>query len=166
AALDTVEGRREASEVLVDTLVDLHAVDLDAAGLTDFARPEGYLERQIDTFTRLAPLVTERDLPLIAELATWLRTHRPESQRTSLVHGDYRFGNIMFAPGAPARVQAVLDWEMATLGDPLADLGYLVAMYADEGATGNSVTDLSPATRQPGYFTSEQIVDRYAQRSG
>ena len=165
-ALDTVEGRREASEVLVDTLVDLHAVDLEAAGLTTFGRPDGYLERQIDTFTRLAPLVTERGLPLVAELAEWLRTHRPASQRAALVHGDYRFGNVMFAPGAPARVEAVLDWEMATLGDPLADLGYLVAMYADEGTTGNSVTDLSPATRQPGYFTRQEIVDRYAQRSG
>lgn len=166
AALDSPEGRRAASEALVDTLVSLHGLDLEKAGLTEFGRPEGYLERQIATFSRLAPLVTERELPLVEELAGWLRENLPATQRPALVHGDYRFGNVMLAPEAPARITAVLDWEMATLGDPLADLGYLVAMYSDREDSGPSVMDLSPVTRAEGYFTKGEIVARYAEKSG
>ena len=125
--LATEDDRRVASEVLVDTLVDLHAVDLEQAGLTDFGRPDGYLQRQIATFTRLAPITRRRELPLQEELSQWLTDNLPTSARTTLVHGDYRFGNVMLAPDAPPRVRAILDWEMATLGDPLADLGYLTA---------------------------------------
>src|SRR5699024_2992767 len=107
--LATDEDRRAASEVLVDTLVDLHAVDLEQAGLTDFGRPDGYLERQIATFTRLAPITRRRELPLQEELSQWLTDHLPRSQKVTLVHGDYRFGNVMLAPDAPPRVRAILD---------------------------------------------------------
>ena len=164
--LATDEDRRAASEVLVDTLVDLHAVDLEQAGLTDFGRPDGYLERQIATFTRLAPVTRRRELPLQEELSQWLTDHLPRSQKVTLVHGDYRFGNVMLAPDAPPRVRAILDWEMATLGDPLADLGYLTATYVD-GAPGHpSIMSLSNASAAPGFFNRDQITERYAQRTG
>lgn len=166
AVFDTAEGRRAASEALVDTLTDLHGVDLEGAGLTEFGRPEGYLERQIATFSRLAPLVTKRDLPQVAEIARWLGDNVPTPQRAGLVHGDYRFGNVMFAPEAPPRISAVLDWEMATLGDPLADLGYMTVMYSERGSADSSGMDLSPATQAEGYFTKDELIERYAQRSG
>lgn len=164
-ALDGIEQRRATSEALVDTLATLHSVDLERAGLADFGRPQGYLERQIATFSGLATQVSERELPLVAELGEWLEAHRPETQRAALVHGDYRLGNVMFGREAPAKVTAVLDWEMAALGDPLADLGYLTATYCDADSPG-SVMEISGVTREPGHLTRAAIADRYAARTG
>lgn len=165
AALDTPEQRRATSEALIDTLADLHTVDLEQAGLANFGRPEGYLERQIHTFSGLAGQVSERELPLVAELGTWLEANRPITQRNGLVHGDYRLGNVMYRREDPARVLAVLDWEMAALGDPLADLGYLTATYCDPSAPG-SVMEISTATHQSGYLDRAQIATRYSERTG
>lgn len=165
AAFDTVEGRRRASQALVDTLVELHGVNLERAGLGSFGRPEGYLERQVKTFTSLAGQVSRRELPLQAELSQWLERHLPAPQRVALVHGDYRFGNVMFRHEGPPRVLAVLDWEMAALGDPLADLGYLVATYSDRTSQG-TVMELTSATRQDGYLTRDELVERYALGTG
>ena len=115
-----------AGDDLVDALVELHAVDIASAGLADFGRPDGYLERQLRRFGALWEHNATRDLPLVAELATWLGDALPRSGEACVVHGDYRLGNVMLDPEQP-RVLALLDWELATLGDPLADLGYLVA---------------------------------------
>lgn len=165
AQFDTVAGKCEASEALVDTLVDLHSLDLERAGLATFGRPEGYLERQVKTFTGLAGQVSQRELPLIAEISRWLEQHRPDSQRIALVHGDYRFGNVMFRPAGPPKVLAVLDWEMATLGDPLADLGYLVATYSDATSQG-TVMELTSATLEDGYLTRDELAERYSRGTG
>lgn len=164
-SLDSPAERRALSEALVDALVDLHGVDLERAGLANFGRPDGYLQRQIATFSGLAEQVFERDLPLVGEIGRWLEAARPETQRPALVHGDYRFGNVMFRPDAPARVAAILDWEMATLGDPLADLGYLIASYRDATSPG-TVLEISAATLADGYLSRDEIAERYAQRSG
>lgn len=165
ARLDTVAERRASSEAIVDALVALHGVDLERAGLASFGRPHGYLQRQIATFTGLAGQVSDRELPLIGELGAWLEANRPETQRSALVHGDYRFGNVMFAAGAPARVAAILDWEMAALGDPLADLGYLTATYCDADSPG-TVMEITTATRGEGYLNRVQLAERYARGSG
>lgn len=162
---DTVLGRRAASEALVDTLVGLHSLDLERAGLATFGRPDGYLERQVKTFTGLAGQVSQRELPLVGELSRWLEQHRPETQRASLVHGDYRFGNVMFRPEGEPRVRAVLDWEMATLGDPLADLGYLTATYSD-ATSPRTVMELTSATLEEGYLNRAEIAERYASGTG
>lgn len=164
-AFDPLEERRRVSESLVDTLAQVHAVDHEAVGLGTFGRPEGYLERQIATFSRLATQVGDRPLPLIGELATWLERTLPTTQRHCLVHGDYRLGNLMYAPAAPAQVLAILDWEMSTLGDPLADLGYLSATYCDPGPV-RSVMEISTVTAQEGFLTREEIAQRYAGASG
>lgn len=165
AELDSEPQRRAISEQLIDTLADIHSIDLEAAGLSGFGKAEGYLERQIKTFSGLATQVSERELPLVAVVGEWLAAHMPKSQRPSLVHGDYRLGNLMFRREAPARVLAVLDWEMAALGDPLADLGYLTVSYSDPSAAGISL-ELSPATKQPGYLTRVELAERYAERTG
>lgn len=162
---DTVAGRRKASEALVDTLVGLHGLDLERAGLASFGRPDGYLERQVKTFTGLAGQVSQRELPLIGELSRWLEANRPATQRPALVHGDYRFGNVMFEPAGDPRVLAVLDWEMATLGDPLADLGYLTVTYSDATSQG-TVMELTSATLEEGYLNRAEIAERYAAGTG
>ncbi|WP_460800895.1 phosphotransferase family protein [Microbacterium sp. GXF6406] len=104
-------------------------------------------------------------LPEVDALAVWLGENLPRSPRASVVHGDFRIGNLMFARSGPARVQAILDWEMATLGDPLADLGYLVATYADRDAAPTPL-DLTTVTRGVGYASRADLVDRYVARTG
>ncbi|MBO1901552.1 phosphotransferase family protein [Leucobacter weissii] len=160
---DRPRVRRTVSEELLDTLVALHAVPVDAEPIRGIGRPEGYLERQVRRFAALWTANTRRDLAVVADLAEWLGAHVPVSQRFSVVHGDYRLGNLMFArePGRSPRTVLVLDWEMATLGDPLADLGYLLATSADPGAP-SSVMQLSPVTRRAGYLTREGLAERYA----
>lgn len=163
----TPEVRRALSEQLVDTLVALHAVPIDEEPLAGIGRPDGYLERQVRRFGGLWEANTRREVPLVAELGDWLAGRVPRSQRFSVVHGDYRLGNLMFsrAGGGLPRTVLVLDWEMATLGDPLADLGYLMATSAEAGAPG-SVMQLSPVTSLPGYLTRAELAERYARSTG
>jgi aminoglycoside phosphotransferase (APT) family kinase protein len=164
ASLATSGARRRAGLDLVDALAELHAVDAEIAGLGDFGRPDGYLERQVRRFRALWEHNATRALPLVAELADWLRAELPSSGGACVVHGDYRLGNVMLAPTEP-RVLALLDWELATLGDPLADLGYLVATYSEAGAE-PTVLDLSPVTRADGFPSRADLVERYRERSG
>src|SRR3954471_10756434 len=124
-ALDSPRDRRRIGEDLVDALVEVHAVDWRACGLEGFGKPTGYLERQLRRFLGLWEHNRTRDIPAVESVATWLGGNLPESGPATIVHGDYRLGNTMFAAAAPARLNAILDWEMCTIGDPLADVGYL-----------------------------------------
>ncbi len=117
------------AEELIDALVELHAVDWQAAGLEGFGKPSGYLERQLRRFTGLWEHNRTRDIPEVATVGDWLKANMPESPPATIVHGDYRLGNTMLAPEPPARLIAIFDWEMATIGDPLADLGYLMMFW-------------------------------------
>ena len=164
AVLGTPDARRRAGHDLVDALAELHAVDVDAAGLGDFGRAEGYLERQVRRFAALWEDGATRELPLVGELAGWLEATLPRSAGAGVVHGDYRLGNVMLDLESP-RVRALLDWELATLGDPLADLGYLVATYTDAFSE-RTVLDLSRVTSSEGFPSRAELVERYAERSG
>jgi aminoglycoside phosphotransferase (APT) family kinase protein len=167
AALDTPEQRRRIGEELVDALVEVHAVDWQGGGLADFSpRPEGYLERQLRRFGGLWERHRTRDLPAVERVAAWLGEHRPASPAPTVVHGDYRLGNVVLAPGAPARVEAVFDWEMAAIGDPLADVGYLSAMWVQHDDPPLGMFELSGVTRGEGFPTRDELVARYEQRSG
>ena len=104
-------------------------MDWRAAGLEGFGKPTGYLERQLRRFSGLWEHNKTREIPAVERVAGWLAEHLPESGPATIVHGDYRLGNTMFATDAPARLTAVLDWEMATIGDPLADLGYMCMVW-------------------------------------
>jgi aminoglycoside phosphotransferase (APT) family kinase protein len=163
--LDSPEERRLLGLELVDALAELHAVDLASTGLAGFGRATGYLERQVRRFTGLWEANATRELPAVTELGAWLDAQRPESGEATVVHGDYRLGNLLVSLDAPARVVAILDWELATIGDPLADLGYLVATYSDTDSPGGAM-ELSPATREPGFPSRSELVGRYADRSG
>ncbi|MDX6717160.1 MAG: hypothetical protein QOH30_3718 [Baekduia sp.] len=165
-ALDRPEDRRRMGEQLVDALVALHGTDWAAAGLEGFGRPTGYLERQLRRFGSLWEATRTREVPTLELVAEWLHRHRPESGPATLVHGDYRLGNAMFGSGAPAELIAVLDWEMATIGDPLADLGYLLAWWAQPGEPPDEVFWLPTVTTQPGFCSRDELMARYAERSG
>jgi aminoglycoside phosphotransferase (APT) family kinase protein len=165
-ALDAEAERRRMGEQLVDALVTVHAVDWRAAGLEGFGRPEGYLERQIRRFSGLWEQNRTRELPAIERVARWLGEHVPESPPATIVHGDYRLGNVMYAPAPPARLVAIFDWEMSTIGDPLADLGYLCTFWVDRDDPPAGIFEQHALTRAPGWPTRDEMVARYEERSG
>ena len=160
--------RRRMSVTLIDTLVRLHAVDYRAVGLEGFGHPEGYLERQVRRWSQQWELSQTSPLPGIDELIRRLRAALPESPPPTIVHGDYRLGNMALDPNDPGRIMAVLDWEMATLGDPLADLGYCSIYWTEKDDPPPSVVmgTASTFTALPGFFTRAEMVAEYAQRSG
>jgi aminoglycoside phosphotransferase (APT) family kinase protein len=167
AGLDPVTDPPRVVEELVTALAEVHALDWRAAGLASFAPPpEDYLERQLRRFTRLWELHRTRDLPAVEKVGEWLARNLPEPSGASLVHGDFRLGNTIFAAGSPARLAAVLDWELSTVGDPLADLGYLSATYAVPGDDGDPLVRLGSVTAQPGFPPRGAVVERYAEVSG
>ncbi len=165
-ALDDEAEHRRAGEELIDALVEIHAVDWRACGLEGYGKPTGYLDRQLRRFGGLWEHNKTRDLPTLDRVTAWLAEHKPESGEATIVHGDYRLGNVMFAPAAPARLVAIFDWELATIGDPLADLGYLVATYAQPGDPENTIFSLGTVTRGPGWPSREELIARYEERSG
>jgi aminoglycoside phosphotransferase (APT) family kinase protein len=150
-------------DALVDALAALHAVPLEGP-LAGFGRPDGYLERQLRRFGGLLETNATRPLPDLEAVAEWLARHRPSTSASTVVHGDYRLGNAMLHP-AP-RVAAILDWEMSTLGDPLADVGYLTAMWAQADDPDDPMFALSRVTRGPGFASRERLAERYTQRTG
>jgi len=163
-ALQGEEGR--IGEELIDALVEVHAVDWRACGLEGYGKPTGYLDRQLRRFGGLWEHNRTRELPVLDRLTAWLAEHKPESGEATIVHGDYRLGNTMFAPAPPARLAAIFDWELATIGDPLADVGYLVATWSQADDPEDALRGLSAATRRPGFPTREQLIARYEERSG
>jgi aminoglycoside phosphotransferase (APT) family kinase protein len=165
--LDEPRERRRAANAAVDALVAIHAVDWHAhEGLARLAPPDGYLRRQVSRFTELLHKNATRPLPALEAVAERLSERIPDASETCLVHGDFRLGNLLFARIAPARVDAVVDWEMATLGDPLADLGYFLACYAEPDDPVDPMLVLSDVTRREGFPTRAELAARYAQRSG
>ncbi len=165
AALDTPQERARIADALIDALVELHGVDWSAAGLGGFGKPTGYLERQVRRFTGLWQHNRTRELPVVEQVAAWLGANLPESPAATIVHGDYRLGNTMFASVAPARLIAILDWEMAAIGDPLADLGYLMVFWSQAGDP-ESRFDIHGITRLPGFPSRAEMIARYEDRSG
>jgi len=166
-ALDTPDQRRQISEQLIDALVEIHGVDWRAVGLEGFGKPTGYLERQLRRFGGLWELNRTREIPSVERVGAWLADNLPQSGAATIVHGDFRLGNTIFAPGAPARLAGVLDWEMATIGDPLADVGYLCMMWTEAGDPQRGLREaLGSVTRREGFPTREQLIALYEQRSG
>jgi aminoglycoside phosphotransferase (APT) family kinase protein len=163
--LETEEARRRLGLDLVDTLVEIHSVDVKAPGVTDFIREGNYLERQVRRFGQLWEVNQTRELPAVVEVGTWLAANIPEPGPLAVVHGDYRLGNMILDAGDPTRIRAVLDWEMGAVGDARADVGYLLATYSEPGGEANPL-GTSPVTATPGFPTRRELVDRYVERSG
>jgi aminoglycoside phosphotransferase (APT) family kinase protein len=164
--LDNPAQRRRVADELIEALVELHAVDWRAVGLERFGKPSGYLERQLRRFSGLWEHNRTRELPEVEEVYEWLAAHVPESPPATIVHGDYRLGNTMLAASAPARLVAIFDWEMATIGDPLADLGYLMIHWLERGDPPIGSFNLQSVTSRPGFPTRQQLIAHYEERSG
>jgi aminoglycoside phosphotransferase (APT) family kinase protein len=158
-------ARRSLGEDLVDALVEIHAADVSAPALAAFARPGSYNERQVRRFAQLWEINKTRELPRVDEVSERLAAELPEPLPATVVHGDYRLGNTMVGLEDPARIQAVLDWEMGAIGDPRADVGYLLATYSEPGGP-PSALGTSPVTALAGFPSRRELVERYAARSG
>ncbi len=166
AVLAGDHGRvRRICEVLIDALVDLHAVDYKAAGLGDFGKPAGYIERQVTGWTERYTNSQTDDLPAVTEVAAWLASHMPADGTPSLIHNDFKFDNVIFEP-ALEKITGVLDWEMTTIGDPLMDLGTSLSYWAQ--ASDPPAYHQLPfgPTARPGMMTRDEIARRYLERSG
>jgi aminoglycoside phosphotransferase (APT) family kinase protein len=148
---------------LVDTLVEIHAAK--GPSLEVFRRPGSYLERQVRRFTQLWEINKTREIPAVDDVSQLLADRLPKPFPETVVHGDYRLGNMMVAPGEPTRVVAVLDWEMGAIGDPRADVGYLLAMYSEPDGRFSPLGS-SPVTAEPGFPSRAELVARYVARSG
>ena len=152
------------ADSLVDVLAELHLVDYERVGLGDFGRPLGYLERQLRRWGKQLAASHTRDVPAFEVLATRLSAAIPGSQRGCIVHGDYRLDNVILAPASSAEIIAVLDWEMATLGDPLTDVGMLL-MYWDGWAGMQNPITATPGDHA-GFPARDRLARRYAERTG
>jgi aminoglycoside phosphotransferase (APT) family kinase protein len=154
------DARRATMLDVVRVLAEIHAVDTASPGVAPFVRPGSYLTRQIRRFDELWGVHATRDIPEVSELATWLERTRPDELEPTVVHGDFRVGNVMLAPQGPARVVAVLDWELGAVGDPRADLGYLLATYSHAGSR-RTPLELTPVTAEHGFPEPAELVERY-----
>jgi len=160
------ELMRRISTALVDDLAALHAVDVERAGLASLGHPEGYVERQVRGWTERYLRARTDDLPAVEAAAAWLARHMPREAGAALVHNDYKYDNLVLAPDDLTRIVAVLDWEMATVGDPLMDLGTTLGYWVDpDDAEEMRALPVGPTTL-PGNLTRVEIVERYARRSG
>ena len=163
--LETAEARHALGLDLVDALVEIHAVDVRSPGVAEFVREGSYLERQVRRFMQLWEVNRTRELPDVVEVGEWLTANMPEPAPLGVVHGDYRLGNMILDADQPARIRAVLDWEMGAVGDPRADVGYLLATYSEPRGERNPL-GTSPVTATPGFPTRQELVERYVARSG
>jgi aminoglycoside phosphotransferase (APT) family kinase protein len=165
APFDTdLEARKALAYQLIEGIALLGNIDWKARGLQDLGRPDGFHDRQVDRWTRFLERIKGRELPGFDEAASWLRAHRPIDFIPGLMHGDYQFANVMFKHGAPARLAAIIDWEMGTVGDPKLDLAWVVQSWPtdtnDAALSGVGYADLY------GMPSKDQLVQHYSEVSG
>lgn len=163
---DAPEHRRDIGYELVDRLADIHAVDWQGVGLGELARkPEAFLSRNLRRMQELYEAVRHRDVPEVDETGEWLRANAPEQEDVTLTHGDYKLDNVMLGPRPPSRIVAVVDWEIATIGDPLVDLGWLL-YFSPEASDPAYESVAGEASRTEGFPARAELAERYARRTG
>jgi aminoglycoside phosphotransferase (APT) family kinase protein len=163
--LERETARRRLGNDLVDALAEIHAADVSTPALAAFARTGSYNERQVRRFTQLWDINKTRELHQVEQVGSWLADNVPEPLPPTAVHGDFRLGNTMILTEDPARVAAVLDWEMGAIGDPRADVGYMLATYSEPGGPPNPL-GTSPITALPGFPSKSELAERYVAHSG
>ncbi len=157
---------RKASAGFIDCLAQLHSIDVAQQPLAALGKPDGFLERQVRGWTERWQRAKTEELPGMDRLIEWLSSRLPASARPTLVHNDFKLDNIMLDAQNPGRVEAVLDWEMATVGDPLVDLGCTLCYWTQAGDPEMRGGSLSGITAEPGWYTRTELVDRYAEKAG
>jgi aminoglycoside phosphotransferase (APT) family kinase protein len=160
-----VRAPRACAEALIDALAGIHAFDWRRGGLDGFGRPDGYLARQVPRWLGQLERYKTRPLPEVDEAGRWLQSHTPDMQKPSIIHGDYKLDNVMFAPRLPVQLVAVVDWEQSTIGDPLVDLGWVVGLWSEPGDP-PSLAAASPFANAVDVPTRHDLVDRYATATG
>lgn len=164
AAVLSPAQSRSLAHGIVDTLAALHLLDVRATGLADFARTDQFLIRQVDRWDRLHAASASREVPKLARLAAGLRAGVPGGDRVAILHGDYRLENVVVSTATPGRIAAVLDWEAATLGDPLVDLGLLLTFWEGAAAPVKPIASAHTCTR--GFPSVRNMADRYHLKTG
>jgi aminoglycoside phosphotransferase (APT) family kinase protein len=163
APFDTdLEARRGLAFELIDGAALMARVDWRAQGLEGLGRPDGFHERQVSRWSTVFERIKARELPGYEEAAAWLRAHQPLDYVPGIMHGDYQFANVMYRHGAPARLAAVIDWEMGTIGDPKLDLGWLIERWPQDTSSGGGFSYID-ITGMPG---RTELLDRYSEVSG
>ena len=157
---------RGISRTVVDTLVELHAVDPDGAGLGDLGRPEGFLGRQTEGWIGRYDKAKTDEIDEVEPLTDWLAANVPESPPPTVIHNDYKLNNLVLSPGDLTEVRAVLDWEMTTVGDPLFDLAVSLSYWTEPGDPDDLKAVMPTVTSTPGFMTRRELIDRYAEESG
>jgi aminoglycoside phosphotransferase (APT) family kinase protein len=160
------ETARRLSESFVENLVRLHALDFAAIGLGDLGKPQGYLERQVRGWTERYYGSRSHELPEVERISAWLKDHMPATSEATLIHNDYKYDNLVLDPGDITRIAGVLDWEMATVGDPLSDLGTSLAYWVDPQDPEELQRIRWCPSTYPGSMTRAQLVERYARMTG
>ena len=162
----TEELRRGMSRMVVDTLVELHAVDWQKAGLGDLGRPEGFLERQVKGWIGRYDKAKTEEIEEVGPLTERIQKNIPESPPATIVHNDYKLNNLLLNPEDLTEVRAVLDWEMTTIGDPLFDLAVSLSYWVEAGDSQELKEVLPTVADTPGFMTRKEFIDYYAQKSG
>jgi aminoglycoside phosphotransferase (APT) family kinase protein len=157
---------RRLSETVAGTLAELHAVDPWEAGLGDLGKPEGFLERQTHGWISRYEKAKTDEVPEVEPLTEWLAANVPESPPATIIHNDYKLNNLILDPEDPTKVRAVLDWEMATVGDPLFDLAVSLSYWIEAGDPEELKEVLPTVTDAPGFMTRRELMDHYAKESG
>ncbi|ETP67412.1 hypothetical protein G159_17315 [Planococcus glaciei CHR43] len=163
----TEELGRRISQLMVDTLVDLHAIDYTETALAHMAKPEGFMERQVHGWIGRYERSKTDDIPEVEELAEWMRTHIPDSLEPAIIHYDFKLNNSMFSADF-SELTGLFDWEMTTVGDPLADLGAAMSYWiqADDPELLKTAFGKAPVTVGKGFYSRDEFIARYAEQSG
>ncbi|MGH9723303.1 MAG: phosphotransferase family protein [Bryobacteraceae bacterium] len=157
--------RRLVGEAMLDTLVELHSIDVARAPLRELGKPDGFLERQLTGWFGRWQRARTRDLPVMDRLMDWLSKRMPPPQRAAMLHNDFKLDNVMLDRADPSRIVAVLDWEMSALGDPMIDVGILLCYWPEAGDPPSRRDSISPVTTMPGWPSRCDLIERYAARS-
>jgi aminoglycoside phosphotransferase (APT) family kinase protein len=162
----TEELCRGMSRMIAETLVELHAVDWREAGLEELGRPEGFLERQVKGWIGRYDKAKTEEVEEVEPLTEWISRDIPESPPATIIHNDYKLNNLILNPDDLTEVHAVVDWEMATIGDPLFDLAVSLSYWVEPGDSRELKEVLPTVTDKPGFFTRKEFIDYYGERSG
>ena len=162
--LDSIEDAKKLiSKAIVKTLVSLHEIDYKKAGLENLGYPEGYLNRQVNGWIKRYHSSKTDEIEGVEELEKWLLNHIPNSPEPTIVHNDFKLNNMMFSKDDPGTVVGLFDWELSTIGDPLTDVGTMIAYWEEDGEPFSGLTSI---TKNPGFASRKEMLEMYAQQSG
>ena len=162
----TIADPTKLCETLIDTLVELHSFDPESVGLADLGRPDGYVERQVTGWTKRYTASKTDDIAEVPQVAEWLAANMPPSGAATIIHNDYKFDNVIYDGPQLSKIVGVLDWEMATIGDPLMDLGTSLCYWVEAGDSDAMKNMSFGPTTLPGMMTRAELTDRYAAKTG